>query len=938
MLSELIGHYRVVASLGSGGMGVVWKAIDTRLNRPVALKAIRESDATSTNAILRLRAEALAAASLDHPYICKIYELLETGTATLVVMEFVEGENLGDILARRIPPLVDTLRWGSEIAEGLAHAHARGIVHRDVKPTNVMVTTHHHIKLLDFGIARITGDAALTQSGLTLPGNTPGTPQYMAPEQALGRPVDGRADIFSLGALLFRCLTGQLPFEGATRDAYMQQMLSGPVRPLEQLAPATPGPVREIVKACLDRDPDRRPETATIVAETLRRAGDMLSTGTIPHLHVTPAAIPRWVMQSALLLIAAAAVLFGMWQWTRTAVEDAAPRALVPAVTWPSAESEALISPDGKWLSFLSDRENQRRIFIQAIEGGDAVPVAIPGAVVSHVWSPDGREIAAVVRQTSGHFLMVVPAFFGGSPRSSVSLDPAFDQPLLLRWIGDAVYIDVNRGQRGRSLIRATIGSGAMEDVSGTWPRPIRYNAIDVSPAHNSVVMDASVEGKPDLWTANLDGSNLQSLTADAFVERYPMWIAPDTIVFESNRGGQMDLWQMSTSSKRATQLTSSLMMEVPNGSSADGTIAFTQQATTVNLWTVNLTSRAVRQLTGDALSDYWPSLNLSGSRIAFQRARPTPAEGYQFIDARVLVAETPRDRALEPQVVADGFGARLSADGTLLAYYQRLPNASRLRLLVKNLATAEVRTVSEDCLLPSFTPNPPVDWVTQTLAWGPQGDLYFIAVNSERREIRRADLTGSAGSVAVATAPVGEELRDLRVSPDGAMIAYLVTLRRGEEATGAAERVTEIRIRHMLDNREVVVTREPGPARELFLPGWMRQNSLVLERAKGPSAGLYELLLTELALDGTRRPLATLPDSFASTVRLDQVRGRLYVTRAVGGIQNVHLLTLADGKMRQLTTNEAPGISFSGIHPIGDDAIVFARDERRHDIWLVKK
>ena len=162
MISELIGHYRVVASLGSGGMGVVWKAIDTRLNRPVALKAIRESDATSTDAILRLRAEALAAASLDHPYICKIYELLETGTATLVVMEFVEGENLGDILARRTPPLVDTLRWGSEIAEGLANAHARGIVHRDVKPTNVMVTAHNHIKLLDFGIARITGDAALT--------------------------------------------------------------------------------------------------------------------------------------------------------------------------------------------------------------------------------------------------------------------------------------------------------------------------------------------------------------------------------------------------------------------------------------------------------------------------------------------------------------------------------------------------------------------------------------------------------------------------------------------------------------------------------------------------------------------------------------------------------------------------------------------------------
>jgi serine/threonine-protein kinase len=125
VLAELVGHYRVVATLGSGGMGVVWKAIDTRLNRPVALKAIRESDPQNTDSVLRLRAEALAAASLDHPYICKIYELLETGTATMVVMEFVEGETLGDILARHAPPLVDTLRYGSDRRRSCQRARPR---------------------------------------------------------------------------------------------------------------------------------------------------------------------------------------------------------------------------------------------------------------------------------------------------------------------------------------------------------------------------------------------------------------------------------------------------------------------------------------------------------------------------------------------------------------------------------------------------------------------------------------------------------------------------------------------------------------------------------------------------------------------------------------------------------------------------------------------
>jgi hypothetical protein len=933
VISELIGHYRVVASLGSGGMGVVWKAIDTRLNRPVALKAIRDADAANTDAILRLRAEALAAASLDHPYICKIYELLETGSATLVVMEFVEGENLGDILTRRTPTLVDTLRYGSEIAEGLANAHTRGIVHRDVKPTNVMVTPHNHIKLLDFGIARITADAALTQSGLTLPGNTPGTPQYMAPEQALGRHIDGRADLFSLGVLLFRCLAGQLPFEGATRDEYVQQMLTGRTRPLDQLAPAAPPPVREIVKACLERDPARRPESATIVAETLRRAADALSTGTIPVAHGPSPAIPTWLMQAAVLAIAVVAVAFGIRRWAAPA--DDGPRALVPAVTWPSTESDGLISPDGKWLSFISDKQNEPHVFVQAIEGGDAVAVAVPGAAVSHAWSPDGRELAAIVRQGSRHFLMVVPAFFGGSPRVSVPLDAALEQPILVRWLDDSVYIDVSRGQAGRSLLRAALPSGTVEDLSARWPKPVGYRTIDISPVTRTLVMDALVDGRPDVWTSNADGSNLRAVTKDAFVERYPLWIGRDLVVFESNRGGQMDLWQLSTASHRATQLTSSLMTEVPTSGAADGTIAFEQNATTVNLWRLTLASGSLRQLTGDALSDYWPSSGLDGRRVAFQRARPTPEEGFQFIDARILAADATGSGALEPQTIADGFGARLSSDGAWVAYYQRLPERTRLRLLVKNHSTGEVRTLSDDCILPTFTPMPPIDWIEQTMTWGNGTDLYFLTQAEKTHEISRADVVQRGKAAVLMSAPPGASLRDVRVSPDGSRLAFLVRFRNkpGEPAEKGA---VDVRVRNLRDNGNSIISREPG--REIFLPGWTSRNSLVLQRAKGPVGGVWELAFTELTLDGTRRPIATVDGSFASTVRLDQDRDRLYVTRTIGGIHNVHLLNLADGKMRQLTANEAPGVTFSGVQPLGSDAILFARDERRRDIWLVKR
>ena len=202
-LPDLIGsRYRIVSRLGVGGMGVVYKALDQKLNRSVALKALEDRRWHIPGAAARLRTEALAAASLDHPYVCKIYELVETTTDTYIVMEFVEGETLAAMLRRGVLPLLQTLQFGQEIAEGLASAHARGLVHRDVKPANVMVTPNGHVKLLDFGVAG--ADMASTPGDITHAQTPPltlhaGTPHYMAPEHATGQPVTARADFFSLG-------------------------------------------------------------------------------------------------------------------------------------------------------------------------------------------------------------------------------------------------------------------------------------------------------------------------------------------------------------------------------------------------------------------------------------------------------------------------------------------------------------------------------------------------------------------------------------------------------------------------------------------------------------------------------------------------------------------------------------------------------------------
>ena len=931
MIAELVGHYRIVASLGSGGMGVVWKAIDTRLNRPVALKALRDTHAGSTDAVLRLRAEALAAASLDHPYICKIYELLETGTATMVVMEFVEGETLGDILVRRVPQLGDTLRYGSEIAEGLANAHARGIVHRDVKPSNVMVTPHNHIKLLDFGIARITPTSdteTQIDNGLTLPGDAPGTPQYMAPEQALGRPLDGRTDLFSLGVVLFRCLTGQLPFEGNTRDEYVQQMLSGQIRSIDDLAPETPYQVREIVKKCLQRDPDKRPESAAIVADTLRRAADALSTGSLPIATAPPSSLQRWGLQIALLALAIMTGVFMLLQWSiRPADED--PVYLRPAVTWPSADYGARISPDGKWLSFVSDRGNQPRIYVQATDTGNAVPVDVQGTVVSHAWSPDGRELACILRQGGGQFLVIVPAFFGGSPRASIALEPGAEDVAISRWIGDTVYLRLDRGDAGRSLSSINLSTGRTDDITARWPRKLDFRNPQVSPDGKTVVLDAFTDGRSDLWTARLDGSGLKRLTEDADVDRYPVWVGNGAVAYQSNAGGQLDLWRISVTTGRSRQLTSSQHEEIASDGSADGgTIAFEQLSPSNSLWRLDLANAGLRQLTGDALGDYWPSVSERAGRLVFQRTHPKPQEGFQFLDAQVFTA--PLDASsLDAQQLGDGFDPRLSPDGTWVAYYQRLPGVRSLRVLVKNLGNGETRTLSDRGAMPAIAATGlPVDRVGQTMAWSPNGaDLFYLALSDAGPEVHRVDLAAQAAPAVITRGAPGTVFRDLYVSPEGHSVAWI--------SSSKDSLVVEV-VDLPATRRSFPAIKREAPAQH-YLAGWTSDTNVLMLRTHRRGTD-YEIELKDVPPVGVSRTVAVVEDAPVPAVHVDAQRRRVLLTRNEGGVHNIYAVSLRDGAMTKITNNQTPGVSFSGIQSLRADAVVFAREERKRDIWLVQR
>ena len=707
-----LGPYEIQAPLGAGGMGEVYKARDTRLGRAVAITVLPARLSSDPEGRRRFEREARTISQISHPNICALYDVGREGETDYLVMEYLEGETLADRLARGALPLEQALRFGIAIAEALDRAHRHGVVHRDLKPGNVMLTKTG-VKLLDFGLAKAMEPAAAapnitalpTQANLTQEGTILGTVQYMAPEQLEGREADARTDIFALGAVLYEMATGRKAFSGASQAAIISAILKEEPPPISDAQPLSPAPLDRLVRTCLAKDPERRWQNAADAARELEwiARGDVSAAG--------PAARERrggrlaWVIAGVAAAVAIAAVLrprgtAGPAELTRLTIlpppgqtffgqlalspdarrvvallQDDAGRISVgvrpldglEVRRLPGTEDArgAFWSPDGREIAFFAEGKLKR----MSADGGPVREVCDSGAAFSGAWGLGGTILFT---KDFGQALVAVAAT-GGAPAPATTLDPSRGE----NWHGHPAFLPDGRHfvfvARSVDIEKTSVMLGSLDSKTSRRLFPADTSAIFAEPGYLLFGRGGAVfawrfdPGKLELvgepapvleHVRALRGDNYLSVSASGSRLAYLTWLGRRRLVWVDRKGRELGSLG-DVGGYTDVRLS-------PDGARVAVTRRDPSHGQNQDIWVLDVSRSTAARLTSEPNEEFDPAWSPDGERVIYVSDRggffdlyERPADGGA---ERVLVTSQ-KDKVL-PSVSPDGGSLLVAASG----------------------------------------------------------------------------------------------------------------------------------------------------------------------------------------------------------------------------------------------------------------------------------
>jgi serine/threonine protein kinase/Tol biopolymer transport system component len=637
MTGKTIRHYEVLEKLGEGGMGVVWKARDANLDRLVALKVLRADRVANPERKRRFVQEAKAASALSHPNIITIHDIAQEDGIDFIVMEYVRGKALDQVISRKRLGTAEALKYATQIADALASAHAAGIVHRDLKPGNIIVTEGGLVKVLDFGLAKLTEavgiseeESTQTMRAGTEEGIIMGTVFYMSPEQAEGKKVDARSDIFAFGAVMYEMVTGRRAFQGDSQVSTLAAILHKEPQAVSQISEVVPRDLEKIIVRCLRKDAARRFQHMDDLKVALEEVQEEKNSSPVLHRPV-----PRqsgWKLWMAVLGLTLAISGFATWWFAshdRRQVSVFGP--VLPLTAYLGLEYDPALSPDGNQIAFAWDGPNHDNfdIYVRLVEGGAALRLttdSLPDRAPA--WSPDGRRLAFL----RGNSIYLIPAL-GGVERRLLQFARGSLPVSSLSWSPDGRFLafSATEDAGAPSIWIASIESGERRRAGAPPPGILS----DTSPAF-------SPDGRTLAFVRARDVYSHAVVFVDMNPDGTPRGAAREATGYDKTI--QELAWQ-------------------PDGR---GLILTVRQAGDRS-GLYRLVPGGPLQLLGiESSIVHWPSVSRTGSRLAYEKRRldmnvyrldgPGPDDGpksYDQCHVAVVIDSTAQDR--EPMLSPDG-------------------------------------------------------------------------------------------------------------------------------------------------------------------------------------------------------------------------------------------------------------------------------------------